>query len=160
MLRVREHYPAAVLPLEEVRDEIVMAITDQRSRDAVVAAAEAAVLSLRDGQSVEEFANAEGYEWQVELGADRRNLAVPAEVLSAAFDLEAPAEGAPVVDYVVNRAGDAVVFELARVTPGDLESLPEAEQGALQQMVSNEYSQVVDSEYRQGLRERADVTVL
>lgn len=160
VLRVREYHPANVQPLEEVRAEIVTALTEQLARETIIAAAESAVSSLRGGESVEAYANAQGYEWQVELGADRRNLAVPAEILAAAFGLAAPAEGTSAVDYVLTNTGDALVFELDRVAPGDLESLPLAEQGALEQMVSNEYSQVIDSEYRKGLRERADVTVL
>ena len=159
-LRVRQHHPSEVRPLDEVRGQIVTLITEQRARDAVSAAAEEAVLALRDGAGVEAVATDMGYEWQVELGADRRNLNVPAEVLQSAFTLAGPQEGETVADYVLTATGDALVFELDRVTPGSLEALPEAEQGALRQIVGNEYGQLVDVEYRQGLRDSADISVL
>ncbi len=160
VLRVREHHPSEVRPLEEVQSQIQAQIADQRAREAVTAAAEQAVLALRGGASVETLANEAGYEWQVELGADRRNLAIPREVLQSAFALAPPAEGATVVDYVLNSMGDAQVFQLDRVTPGTLDVLPDADQVSLRQIVVNEYRQVVDAEYRQGLRDAADITVL
>ncbi|RLQ23111.1 peptidylprolyl isomerase [Seongchinamella sediminis] len=160
VVSVREHHPAEVLPLAAVEEEIIARITDERARAAVEAAAIAAARSLRAGDSVESFAKAAGYEWQVELGASRRNSMVPAEILASAFLLAPPAEGESVVDYVVNTSGDALVYEVARVSPGSLAELAEAERGGLQQMVGAEYSQLIDNEYRQGLRESADINVL
>ncbi len=160
VVSVREHHRAEVMPLEQVREEIVAHITDQRARAAVEAAAIAAVRSLRGGEGVESYAKAAGFEWQVELGADRRNSMVPAEILASAFLLAPPAEGQSVVDYVVSTRGDALVFEIDRVTAGSLDDLAEGEQRGLQQMVGAEYGQLIDNEYQQGLREAADISVL
>lgn len=160
VLRVRQHHPSEVRPLEQVSEQIVAAIADQRARQALARNAEAAVASLRAGSSVEALAVEAGYEWQVELGADRRNLTVPREVLQAAFSLAPPAEGESTVDYTLSAGGDALVYELDRVTPGSLQVLPETEQQALQQLTGGEYAQVIDSEYRQGLRDAADINVM
>ncbi|TDG14020.1 peptidylprolyl isomerase [Seongchinamella unica] len=160
VVSVRAHHPAEVLPLPAVEEEIVARITDERARAAVEAAAVAAARSLRAGESVEAFAKSSGYEWQVELGADRGNNMVPGEILASAFLLAPPAEGESVVDYVVSASGDALVYEIARVSPGSLSDLAENERRALQQMVGAEYGQLIDNEYRQGLRESADINVL
>ena len=160
VLRVREHYPEEVMPLAEVREQIVAAIADGRARAAVERAAREAVARLRDGTSVEELAVEAGYEWQVELGADRRNPVLPREMLAGAFQLAAAEEGASLFEYVLSRSGDALVYEVARVTPGELEALPEVERTALQQMVGGEYGQLVDTEYRLGLRDSAEINVL
>ena len=160
VVSVREHHLAEILPLAAVEDEIVARITDERARAAVEAAAIAAARRLRAGEGVEAYARAAGYEWQVELGADRRNSMVPAEILASAFLLAPPAQGESVVDYVVSTSGDALVYEIARVSPGSLADLAENERRGLQQMVGAEYSQLIDNEYQQGLRESADVNVL
>jgi peptidyl-prolyl cis-trans isomerase D len=160
VLRVRKHHESQVMPLEQVSGQIVARLTDQRARDAVTAAAEAAVVALRSGSSVENFANDSGYAWQVELGADRRNLAVPREVLQGAFSLAAPEEGESTVDYVLAASGDALVYELDRVSPGNLQVLPAADQQSLQQQVGAEYAQVIDAEYQQGLRDSAEINVM
>ncbi|MEH6588412.1 MAG: SurA N-terminal domain-containing protein [Halioglobus sp.] len=160
VLSVRKHHPAEIMPLIEVQEQIVASITEQRAKAAVEAAAIAATSSLRAGEGVESYATAAGFEWQVELGADRRNTMVPNEILQSAFRLAAPTEDASVVDYVISASGDALVYEVARVSPGDLDSLPEAERMALQQMVGGEYGQLIDNEYRQGLQDSADISVL
>jgi len=159
-LRVREHFPAEVMPLEAVRGQILTAVADAKARAAVEAAAKDAVASLRGNKSVEALATEAGYAWQVELGADRRNPIVPQEVLAGAFRLAPPGEGNPVIDYVIAESGDAMVYEVARVTPGDLTELAEIERQLLQQQVSGEYGQLIDNEYRLGLRDGADINVL
>lgn len=160
-LRVKEHYPPAVLPLTEVYDQIAAAITAERSRAAVIAAAKEAIATLRSGErSLESVATDGGYEWQVELGADRRNMNLPPEVLQRAFSLAPPPEGESVIDFVQTPAGDALVYELDRVIPGDLAALPAPEQQRLRQQVGVEYGQLIDREYQQSLRADADITVM
>ncbi|MEP5567309.1 MAG: SurA N-terminal domain-containing protein [Halioglobus sp.] len=160
VLSVREHHPAEVMPLADVQEQIVARLTDERARTAVESAALAAVGKLRAGEGVEAYATSAGFEWQVELAADRRNTMVPAEILQSAFRLAAPAAESSVVDHVINANGDALVYEVARVSPGELASLPEADRAGLQQVVGGEYSQLIDSEYRQGLQDSADISVL
>jgi peptidyl-prolyl cis-trans isomerase D len=160
VLHVREHHAPEVLPLEQVRDQIVSIITEQRARAGVEAAAQESLTALRSGASMESFANERGYEWQVELGADRRSITVPQEVLRGAFALAAPDAGERIIDFTLSSRGDALVFELDRVTPGTLDGLPEPERDALRQQLNGEFGQLVDNEYQQGLRERADIRVL
>ncbi|KAA1193138.1 peptidylprolyl isomerase [Pseudohalioglobus sediminis] len=160
VLRVQEHFPAQVMPLEQVREQIVARIADERALQAVEREAAMAVQQLRGGAGVEDYAGDAGFEWQVELGADRRNPMVPREILASAFQLAPPEEGGSVVDYVLSSGGDALVYEVSQVTPGELQSLPEAERNVIQQMVGAEYGQLIDNEYRQGLREAAEINVL
>lgn len=160
VLRVREHRQPELLPLEQVRDQIVVTLTDERARAAVEAAAQFAVQALAAGTSMESYANAQGYEWQVELAADRGSIAVPQDVLRGAFRLRVPSGDQRVVDFTLTADGDALVYEVDRVTPGTVDALPEVERDALRQLLSGEYGQLVDSEYQQGLREQADIRVL
>jgi peptidyl-prolyl cis-trans isomerase D len=160
VLRVRQHNTPQVRALELVRDEIVAIITENNARAAVAAAAEDAVQQLRSGTGVEEFALREGYEWQVELGAGRRNTTVPRGVLQRAFELPAPTSAQGASEYIVTTTGDAQVFELVRVNAGQYDKLTEAEQQLVQQQVSAEYSNLVNTEFQRGLRDNADITVL
>jgi hypothetical protein len=85
---------------------------------------------------------------------------LPPEVLSRAFELPAPSPGETSSDFVMTPAGDALVFELVRVTQGDYASMSEADKNGLQGQTGAAYSGLVDSEFQQGLRENADITVL
>lgn len=160
VLRVRAHHEPQVRPLEEVTEQIAAIITDNAARDAVAAAATQAVQALRAGQSVEQLATAGGYDWQVELGADRANATVPPEVLQRVFQLPQPDSDSPTSDYVMTAAGDAQVFQLARVSAGEYTALAETEQQGLRQQISAEYGGLVDGEFQRGLRADADITVL
>lgn len=160
VLRVREHRPAVTLPLADVRDEIIAQVTQERASQAMQAEAARALVALRSGTSVEEFATEAGYAWQVELAADRRNPIVPAAVLNSAFSLAVPPSGQTTFESVVSASKDTLVYELVRVTPGQFDTLPEAEQVALRQLIAGESANLVASEYQQGLRDIADITVL
>ena len=160
VLRVRAHNEPELKPLEEVREQIVATITDETARAAVAEEAKRALAELRAGTGVDAYATENGYQWQVELGAGRGSGMLPPEVVSRAFELPAPPPGESSSDFVMTPAGDALVFELVRVTQGDYASMSEADKNGLQGQTGAEYSGIVDSEFQQGLRENADITVL
>lgn len=160
VMRVRRYNEPQVKPLDSVREQIVADIAESSARAAVAAKAEQALQALRSGVSLETLAKREGYEWQVELGANRANTAVPGAVLQRAFELPVPAEGESASDYIMTQVGDAQVFELVRVSAGDYKELAETEQQALRQQVSAEYSNLVDTEFQRGLRSDAEINVL
>jgi peptidyl-prolyl cis-trans isomerase D len=160
VLRVHQHHTPEVKPLAQVQEDIVAIITDLNARAAVAAEAERALEQLRTGAGVEQFAVDAGYDWQVELGADRRNIAVPRDILQRAFELPVPAEGETPSEFVMTAAGDAQVFVLARVIAGQYDQLSPPEQQLLGQQVSAEYSSLVDTEFQRGLRDSADITTL
>ena len=161
VLRVKERNEPETLALAEVRASITQTLTEAEATANANATAEAAVLALRGGQSVEEYALENGYQWQVELAANRRNSAVPSAVLQRAFQLPAPVEGqGSRVDYVASASGDVLVFELSRVTAGDFAALPEREQSMLKGQLAAESGNLVQQEFQQGLYQRADINVL
>ena len=160
IMRVRTHQQPEVKALEVVREDIVARISEQAAREAVAAEARRALEELRAGSGIEQFAVSNAYEWQVELGAERNNTALPREVLRRAFELPASEGDANASEFVMTPAGDALVFELVRVTSGDYEALANAQQQMLQRQVGAEYSGLVDSEFQQGLRDDADISVL
>ena len=160
VLHMRKHNPPQLRELAEVHDEIAAIIVEETARTMVSAEADRIVQALASGASIEQLATDAGYTWQVELGADRRNGAVPREVLARAFEMPVPAQDQTLVDFVMTQSGDAQVVSLERVNPGRLETLEATAQIALQRQLSSEYSTLVDSEYQRGLRESADISVM
>ena len=159
-LRVRKHHPSQVKPLEAVQADIAAIIVDNMARDAVTQAAEQVVQQLRNGASIEQLATAAGYTWQVELAADRRNSAVPPEILQRAFELPAPDGDGTIVDFVMSPAGDAQVISLVRVNTGSYAELDQSQQTLLQQQLTTEYASLLDTQFQRALRENADITVM
>ncbi|MBN7797712.1 SurA N-terminal domain-containing protein [Parahaliea mediterranea] len=159
VLRVAEHNPPALQPLDSVREDIVATITERQVREAISARAEQAVARLRQGESVEDVADDLGYEWQLEIGAEQDAGMLPPAVAAAAFRLPAPAEGETRVDFTLTAAGDAQVIEVSRVSPGSYASLSAPRQQQLRQQIGRELGELVLREYQQGLRKAADITV-
>lgn len=159
VLRQHRHNPPQLRELAEVREEIAAIIIEQSAREMVAVEADRVLQDLAAGAKIDQLASAAGYTWQVELAADRRNSAVPGDVLNRAFQMPVPEQGETLLDYVITPAGDAQVISLMRVNPGQLEQLEQAALASLQQRVSGEYSNLLDNEYQSGLRERADISV-
>jgi peptidyl-prolyl cis-trans isomerase D len=160
VMHVHKHNLPQLKELAEVRDEIAEIIVEQSAREMVAAEADRMVQELASGASMEQLATDAGYNWQVELGADRRNGAVPQEVLARAFEMPVPAQGQTLVDFIMAPSGDAQVISLTGVNPGKLETLEQTARVSLQRQVSGEYANLVDSEFQRGLRESADISVM
>jgi peptidyl-prolyl cis-trans isomerase D len=160
VLRVHNHNMPEVKPLPEVEAQIAAILAENAARAEVTAAAERASEAVLAGASIEEVANEAGYNWQVELAADRRNTTLPPEVLQRAFSLPEPAQNAPVVDVVLSAFGDARVIALQSVNKGRWDELEEASRLALQRRLTTEYADLLDREYQQGLRDSADISVM
>ncbi|MCB1856175.1 MAG: SurA N-terminal domain-containing protein [Halieaceae bacterium] len=159
VLRVRQHNLPEVMPLERVRDEIAALITDQAARDQALAAAQDAMQALGDGATIEQVATQQGFPWQVEPGVARDNGNLPPEVLSAAFAMPVPGGEGAVIEQVTTPAGDVRIVSLSHVEPGSWEQLEQADQLAMRRQVSTELANLLNTEYQNGLRNRADIVV-
>jgi len=160
VMHVHKHNLPQLKELAEVHDEIAAIIVEQSAREMVAAEADRIVQELASGASMEQLATDTGYNWQVELGADRRNGAVPQDVLARAFEMPVPAQDQTLVDFIMAPSGDAQVISLTGVNPGKLEALEQTARMSLLRQVSGQYANLVDSEFQRGLRESADISVM
>lgn len=160
VLRVSQHNASEIKSLDSVREEVLAAVAAETLRKAVSSEATNALEQLQSGLAIDQYAKAQGYELQVELGIDRSNTTVANEVLRRIFELPAPGDEISSADFVITPNGDAVVMGLDQVNPGEYKSLPEAEQDQLQRILTGEYGNLVYQEYQRGLRENAEITVL
>lgn len=116
VLRVIDHREASTRPLDEVREEIIATLRQERARKAAMASAEAAAEKLRGGADWAEL----GGETPEELGLVGRNDAkMPVSIQTVAFTLPAPAEGRPSLGTAVLEDGDAAIVRVTRLEPGE-----------------------------------------
>jgi peptidyl-prolyl cis-trans isomerase D len=122
VLRVVDHREASTKPLEEVRDEIIVALREERGRKG---AAEAATVAAQRLRGVATWAEVKGEDQVEEPGMIGRNDAkVPAPVRTAAFTLPAPAAGGAVVGTATLDNGDAAVVRVTKVEDGKVDAAP------------------------------------
>jgi len=117
VVRVVDHREAAAIPLDEVREEIVSTLRQERARKAAAEAAAAAAGQLRKGA---DWAAVAGKDQVEDPGSvQRSDPKLPAPVSEAAFALPVPAAGQASVGTAVFDDGDAAVVRVTGVEPGE-----------------------------------------
>jgi len=117
VVRVVDHREAAAIPLDEVREEIVAALRQERARKAAGEAAAAAAEQLRKGA---DWAAVAGKDQVEDPGSvQRSDPKLPAPVSETAFTLPVPAAGQASVGTAVFDDGDAAVVRVTGVEPGE-----------------------------------------
>ena len=113
---------------------------------------------VSDGADLADQAEADGVAYQTFRAVGRRDNSLPPELLAEVFRARKPGDSAT-VDGLELASGDYVVFEIARVQPGDPDSKPREqrlqERNALAQMTGDGSL----SAYVTELRRRASVQV-
>jgi peptidyl-prolyl cis-trans isomerase D len=117
LLHLKEHLPAAVRPLEDVRDEVVEAITRQRAMDAAAATAEELLAGLNAGQDLQALADSTGLALVTTESDRRTNPDVSSRLLQQVFLMDVPAEGSSEAAVFETEDGYALV-RLDTVTDG------------------------------------------
>ncbi|QTP59148.1 peptidylprolyl isomerase [Billgrantia antri] len=146
VLRVAEHREATVLPLAEVRDQVMAAVERRKQRDALLDVAKQQAERLQDGETLE-------LDWQRVEEATRQQGNVPRAVLQAAFRLPRPDGDEPVYGYT----GDServTLIALDSVAAGEPDEETEAFVARMAQQLR---AQAAIQGLRSHLRETAEV---
>ncbi|MGK2915265.1 MAG: SurA N-terminal domain-containing protein [Porticoccaceae bacterium] len=132
VLKVRQHLPATIMPLADVRPQIVEKLKADKARVLLDGRANAIAKRIRNGESVGDVAKSEKLQWQISVDTKRFADGVNPELRDKAFAL--PATGSlPAVDTLVTSGGDHIVLALLAIEPGDGKQLSADERGRLEQ---------------------------
>lgn len=155
MLRVAEQIAPTRKRLDEVKDIVVSELRATAEQEALSELVATVDERLSAGETVEAIAKDLGYSWKVELGATRTGSLLPRAVLDKAFSMAAGKQGA--VDSTrLPDAGYALV-QLARVTPGSLDGLSEAQANVLARQTTSEFQRATMTEFTNSLRAGAEI---
>lgn len=157
VLRINEVKPAQVAPFLEVEAEIRERLRTDLAAEALADLQTRAEQNLGDGASLEEVATSLGLEWRVELATTRLASQLPRPVLEAAFAMPA---GEPATLRAVAVPGDGyAMIQLARVTPGSVNSLTRTETDSLLTRRNAEQQRLSFGEYLKYQRDVADIVI-
>ncbi len=137
MIKLREHLPAALKSLEEVRGEIIAVLADNLARDDANNKATELLAALQGGETdLETLATDAGVEYaRHELV--KRNASVPdATLVQEVFRLQAPTDDARTQAVLPTTNGFAVV-DLDLVVPGELRSGSPLERQQYERVIAN-----------------------
>lgn len=119
VVRIGKHEPARDQTLDEVKDQVVATLKQQKARDKAVATADEVLARLQKGESLEALGDAFGLVWSNVADVNRQNAEVPRPVVTKLFEMPRPAEGSRVVDKSGQPNGDQEILVLTGVKDGE-----------------------------------------
>ncbi|HSH48191.1 MAG TPA: SurA N-terminal domain-containing protein [Halomonas sp.] len=111
VLRVREHREATTLPLDEVRDEVMAAVTAHKTLEALSARGDQMLAQLREN-------DAQASDWPEVSVTRQQSVRLPGAVVDKVFRLPHPQEGQPVYGQAAAE-GEVVLIALDSVGVGE-----------------------------------------
>lgn len=135
VIRVIDHAPERVQPLDKVGAQVVAAIRADRARKAAEAEADAVLARLKKGESLAAIATEKTWILANVPGVTRTAPVPDAQAVRAYFEVPTPAAGKTSPGKTQTAAGQIVVFEVTKVEQGDdAEITPEIRAGFLRQL--------------------------
>lgn len=101
VIRVNEHREEATLPLDDVRDEVVAAVTEHKTREALLARGEQMLSELREG-------GGDSADWSQASVTRQQSARLPNVVIDKVFRLPHPEDNQPVFSQAA--AGSDVIL--------------------------------------------------
>ncbi len=157
VVRINEVKAAQTAPFSEVEAQITDRLRAELEASALTELQVRAEQSLAEGASFEEIAASLGLEWRVELATTRLASQLPRPVLEAAFAM--PAGKRTELRAVVVPGDGHAIIQLARVTPGSVDSLTQSEAESLIARRGAEQQRLSFGEYVKYQRDTADIVI-
>ncbi|MGB3393818.1 MAG: peptidyl-prolyl cis-trans isomerase [Stenotrophomonas sp.] len=159
MIRVTEHTPEQAIPLEQAREQVIAAVRADRAEQASNKAADALLAKLEGGQTLQALAEGEHLQLLPIPGLPRSAPMPTAAANRAVFTATPPAGDKPSYGKVELDDGRYAVFALTKVTPGNLDEVPEQQRTMLNQQLSQIDGAAAAKAYVESMRKRFKVQV-
>jgi peptidyl-prolyl cis-trans isomerase D len=159
MIKLKEHLPVALKPVEEVRDEIIATLSDNLARDNAKARAEELLAASQASDTgLDVLATEAGFEY-ARHEAVKRTASVPdVKLVEEIFTLSAPAEG-EVVEAVLPTSNGFALVQLDSVKQGELDDEALFAQQQYERIISNGVASQESSALMRQLRATAKIEV-
>lgn len=157
VIRINEHRPESYRPLEEVRDDVVALLREQKARNAAVSQGESLLKQLEAGSDVTAMAAEQTAEWNETALIKRNDNSVNHEILNAAFRMAKPAEGETKWRGLKLANGDYAIIALYQVKDGDLSNIDETVRTALKDRLERSRSQSEGAYLVDSLKQQAKI---
>ena len=159
MIRVTEHTAEQAIPLAQAREQVIAAVRANRVEEAAKKAADALLAKLEGGQTLQALAEGEKLQLLPMPGLPR-TAPMPTEAANrAVFSTTPPAGDKPSYGKVALDGGRYAVFAVTKVTPGNLDEVPEPQRVMLKQQLIQIDGAAAAKAYVDSLRKRFKVQV-
>ncbi|MCU7932704.1 MAG: SurA N-terminal domain-containing protein [Candidatus Thiodiazotropha sp. (ex Codakia rugifera)] len=155
VLRILDHQEASIMPLDEVKDQIIDTLQKQKGEQQAAAEAEKRLAELSSGNSLTQVAGSYAVTGPLTVGRNDTNL--PMGLSNMLFRTEKPVADGFTSGRARLASGDIAVFVLSGVTEGSVDEASSQQQTeSLRRMRGRDYYEMVLAD----LESRADVEIL
>ncbi len=158
MIRLREYLPAALLPLDEVRDQVVSSVRRQLAMEVAQGSADEILTRVTAGADLTLLGAENGLEVLAFEGATRTSEDVRADLRQDLFLMDAPGEDGPVNEILELSDGYAVV-QLTGVTDGVLSAEDVLKAQNYKRRISNATGNAEAFSFMRMLRSQSEIKV-
>ena len=158
MIRLKEHLPEDLLLLDEVRDQVVQSVRNQRAMDAAQARANEILVQVTAGADLSSLGEENGLEVLAVETATRNSVEVQRDLLQDLFLMDAPGEDGPVNEVLKLSDGFAVV-QLQSVTDGVLSDEDVLKSQSYNRRISNATGNSEAYSFLRMLRSQSEISV-
>ena len=159
VLRVDDHLPEKIKPLDEVRDQIVNRLKLQKATEETQVLGESIIAELKDNMSKEDLAEKHTLQWEDTSYIKRNETDINPLIIQSAFSAGTPAEDQAVYAGTSLASGDYAVVIVHNIEESGIEALNEEAINALKTQLGQQNAQLSWNSYVKELREKADVEV-
>lgn len=130
---VKEYKPEATKPLEEVKEQIIAALSKEKAASETEAFADKVLEALKSGESTEELVTSKELAWQENAELKRRDSGMKFDLVSAVYQLPAPEGDSAQYELKSLFNGDYAVIEFRGVSYPESSTMDDATKTQLQQ---------------------------
>ncbi|GAB2503531.1 SurA N-terminal domain-containing protein [Microbulbifer agarilyticus] len=159
VLRVVEHKPEGVKPLEEVKAEVVQRLKRDKASEQLASKAKEIASQAGENGGLAAVAETESLTLETSDKTRRGGFGARGEVVNKVFTMAQPRPGARTLDQFTLPSGDVVVVQLRDVRSGDLTRQSKEQRDALMQQLSSMLGGAELAAVQKYLLSKADVEV-
>jgi peptidyl-prolyl cis-trans isomerase D len=126
VVRVKEHQPTTIQPLETVKQGVIQALNQKAAHEAAVSKADGIVKALNEGQSLDQLAKARGLELENPGFIARNDTKIPWQIKQGIFSTAKPTDK-PTIEKIDLGAQGQVVIMIKSVKDGDADTVTDDE---------------------------------
>ncbi len=158
MIRMQEHLPEALRPLEEVREQVIQSVRRQRAMEAALVRANEILAQATSGTELSLLGEQNELEVLAFEAATRSSVDVRGDLLQDLFLMDAPGDDGPVNEVLELSDGYAVV-QLQSVTDGVLSDEDVLKSQSYNRRISNATGNSEANSFMRMLRNQSEITV-
>jgi peptidyl-prolyl cis-trans isomerase D len=157
VLRINTHKAEQVMPLEEVRSAVELALKTKKANQLLTDRASELLAKIESGAMLDDLKEGENLSL-VDVGPVTRNAdALPSALLRDAFSMSRPSEGKPSYKQATLENGDVAIIELSKIVDGDKTEITEASRNSFKTFLTRLNGEVTLAAALANLSVAADV---